>query len=78
MIEGDRVTLTEAMEDLTEGMVGTVVNVRNNIDYERDCFIAPGNPCLAVQFDERNYPSVNRKVDGKWMKVIDKCKKIEA
>lgn len=78
MKPGDRVRLSEALEDLIEGMEGTVVSVQNHIDHERDCFVAPGTPCLAVQFDDRSFPSVNRRVNGKWQLVISKCKKIES
>ncbi len=78
MKEGDRVYLSEDVEDLRQGMQGTVVKVPVYFDMQRECSTTEGRPGLAVQFDSKKYPSILRRSNGQWVWVVSKCKKIEA
>jgi hypothetical protein len=71
---GDRVILTETVQDLTEGMTGTVVNHKRTM---HEFFIGVPETILAVEFDERQSYSVSRMKEGKAVTVVSLCKRIE-
>lgn len=72
---GDRVILSETIEDLTAGLEGTVVSHIDYFDPERQCFCDAPVRVLGVQFDSRFSVSVNRRnSEGKIVQVISFCK----
>jgi hypothetical protein len=75
--EGDRVSLDIEMDDLQAGMTGTVVELVQYFDMQKECVAAVGRKCLGVKFDERHYPAVARRMSAQFTYVIEHCTRIQ-
>lgn len=77
MKPGDNVVLTEDMEELRAGMKGVVVVGKEHISESGmpTPYVCTGLTAntIAVHFEGRASYSIGRRVDGKYVKVIDKC-----
>lgn len=80
MKAGDRVELTEDMEDLKVGMKGVVVVGQENISESGvpSPYVCTGLKAntLAVLFEERASYAIGRRINGQYVKVIDKCRQL--
>lgn len=77
---GDRVELTEQMEDLIPGLQGVIVKETAQIPISEYPYSTKPQTVLAVQFDTLKYPAVGRRlfIDGKEKYIFckDKCRVI--
>lgn len=82
MKEGDRVVLSETMDDLVEGRQGVVMKAVEIYGFKeedkerKNPMITEGRTVLAVIFDGNRNPSIGRMVKGKYQLIIEKCKPI--
>lgn len=71
--EGDRVILTEGIQDLPKGRIGSVVKHLDYFDPKRFCYNPEPIHCLAVKFDSMPHPAVGRLKEGKYVYVVNLC-----
>lgn len=78
MKPGDKVILTEDLDDLRAGMTGIVIVGKEHISENGapTPYVCTGltSNTIAVQFDGKYSYSIGRRINGQYIKVIDKCK----
>lgn len=81
MKTGDRVELTEALEDLPKGLAGTVVRVRDNASQSgiHSPYVWTGyyTSVAGVHFDGMVNPAVTRRSGEQTVMVVSKCRAID-